>query len=475
MHKRRGIFPKTYLLAALVFLLGVSAAAVVILRDAPQQLTVEERATQAQADALPAASKDAAEDLSSQYASAAKAQHSPEDCSQADQDDAVHLEEACTLSEDGTKILISGTVVQGDTAARLLGSDLHTIMQAARKYHSLANIRIGQPYTMVRDRETDVLELFEYEIDSHRKLVVERDGGSYTGRVESIVYDVQLALLQGSIESSLFQSVANLGESPALAVVVADVFRWDIDFIRGVQEGDSFSILVEKHYRDGQFRHYGPVLSATFTNRGKLFEAFLFTSASGHAGHYNSKGESLRKTLLKAPLAFSRISSGYSKARRHPILHVVRAHEAVDYAAPAGTPIKAVGDGVITRKGMRGDYGNALTIRHSGSLESEYGHMSRYARGMEVGTRVRQGQVIGFVGMTGLATGPHLCFRLKQNGRPINPLKAINPREDSIASGRMKEFAERKMLIRNFLSGETPLYAYNPNLLASPNRNRQRS
>jgi murein DD-endopeptidase MepM/ murein hydrolase activator NlpD len=319
---------------------------------------------------------------------------------------------------------------------------------------------------MVRDRETNTLELFEYEIDARRKLVVELNGDSYTSRVEPIIYDVELALLQGTVDYSLFQSVTDLGESPSLAVVVANVFRWDIDFIRDVRNGDSFSILVEKQYRDGKFKGYGHVLGATFTNRGTLHEAFLFTDASGRTGHFNSKGESLRKVLLRAPLAFTRISSGFTTARRHPILNEVRPHLAIDYAAPTGTPIMAVGDGVITRKGMRGTFGNAITIRHTAGLESEYGHMSRFARGLAVGTRVRQGQVIGYVGMTGLATGPHLCFRLIQNGRPINPLKAINPREENIPSGRMQEFTKRKALIRDFISGETPLYAYNPDTFA---------
>ncbi len=367
-----------------------------------------------------------------------------------------------TRSTEGTKEVVSGTVEQGDTAAKLLGGDVHDILQVSRKHHSLANIRSGQPYTVVRDRETRALQLFEYEIDAQRKLVVENDGEGFVSRVEPIAYDIHLALLQGNVESSLFQSVAALGESPSLAIVVADVFRWDVDFIKDVQDGDSFSILVEKRFRDGQFRNYGRVLGATFTNKGKLFEAFLFRGVSGFESHYNKKGESLKKVLLKAPLAFTRITSGYSKGRRHPIFHDVRPHEGVDYGAPTGTPIKAVGDGVVTQRGWKGGYGNTVTLRHGAGLESQYGHMSGYARGMSVGARVRQGQVIGFVGATGYATGPHLDFRLKQGGRFINPTKAINPREESIAQGRMAAFNERIEQVRDFLSGATPLESYNP-------------
>jgi len=508
--------PKIYLLAALIFLAGILAVVAVHFKDAPLQKPMTELAIQAPektlatvadvvstpssiqsvpvppdtahqpAEALPPpveehnaqqnfadqclpeAERHSAEkttDAANVCMPPATETGQPEDTGnrlQIEQEAAAPEDETLTRSEDGTKEIISGTVAQGDTAAKLLGSAVHDIIQAARKYHSLANIRSGQPYTVVRDRETQALERFEYEIDAHRKLVVEGNGDGFTSRVESIVYDVQLTLLQGIVESSLFQSVAALGESPSLAIVVADVFRWDVDFIRDVQDGDRFSILVEKRYRDGQFKHYGRVLGATFTNKGTLFEAFLFRGVSGHASHYSAKGESLRKVLLKAPLAFTRITSGYSMGRKHPIFHDVRPHEGVDYAAPTGTPIKAVGDGVVSRKGWQGGYGNTISIRHGAGLESQYGHMSGYARGLTAGTRVRQGQVIGFVGMTGWATGPHLDFRLKQHGRFINPTKAINPREDSIAPGQMKEFAARKTQIRNFFSGEIPLYLYDP-------------
>jgi len=518
MHDGTPGLPKIYLLAALILLAGILAVLVVYFKETPQQKPVTELAIQAQETTLPAvsdvASTPSPSDIQSALApsdtahtpaevlsppavehrvehnstapcpleserhSAAKATDTAnasvpsapetgqsEDAGRAlqtERDAAAHADETLTRREDGTKEIISGTVAQGDTAAKLLGSAVHDIMQASRKHHSLANIRSGQPYTVVRDREKQTLERFEYEIDAHRKLVVEVNGDGFTSRVESIVYDVQLALLQGTVESSLFQSVAALGESPSLAIVVADVFRWDIDFIRDVQDGDRFSILVEKRYRDGRFKNYGRVLGATFTNKGTLFEAFLFRGVSGHASHYNAKGESLRKVLLKAPLAFTRITSGYSMGRKHPIFHDVRPHEGVDYGAPTGTPIKAVGDGVVSRKGWQGGYGNTLSIRHGTGLESQYGHMSGYARGLAAGARVRQGQVIGFVGMTGWATGPHLDFRLKQHGRFINPTKAINPREDSIAPGQMKAFAERKTQVRNFFSGEIPLYLYDP-------------
>jgi len=462
-------FPKIFLLAVCILLLGMlTIVAVNAGRAQEEPLPV----ATASAPAVEQRPSESAQDVAQQHinteevseprAEAVEKQDDAASSPQAEQDATFQEDETLTRTEDGTKELISGTVAQGDTAAKLLGSSVQNIVQASRKYYSLTNIRSGQPYIVVRDRETKALERFEYEIDAHRKLVVEMSGDVFTSRVDPIAYDIRLALLQGTVESSLFQSVAAMGESPALAVVVADVFRWDVDFIRDVQDGDSFSILVEKRCRDGQFKTYGRVLGATFTNKGQLFEAFLFRGVSGNASHYSAKGESLRKVLLKAPLAFTRVTSGYSMGRKHPIFHDVRPHEGVDYAAPIGTPIKAVGDGVVSKKSWQGGYGNTVSLRHGAGLESQYGHMSGYARGLAVGARVRQGQVIGFVGMTGWATGPHLDFRLKQHGRFINPTKAVNPREDSIAPGQMKAFEERKTHIRNFVSSATPLYRYNP-------------
>ena len=431
--------PRTLWLAALVLLPGVLALAAMHFMDAAPPA---HEAPARRAENVPQAA-DATPARVAEEASAARAD-----------------DETTTAGE--TKTIVTDIVAEGDTAAKLLGADVHGVMQAARTQYSLARLRRGQSYTVVRDRESQALERFEYDIDAHRKLIVEAAGSSFTSRVETFVYEVRLALLQGTVESSLFQAVAAMGEAPALAVVVADVFRWDIDFIRDVQAGDSFRILVEKRYRDGRFGHYGRVLGATFTNKGKMFEAFLFRSASGTASHYNAKGESLRKVLLRAPLAFTRVTSGYSKGRKHPIFHDVRPHEGVDYAAPVGTPVKAAGDGVISWRGSQGGYGNTIAIRHSAGLESQYAHLSAYAKGATTGARVRQGQVVGFVGMTGWATGPHLDFRIKQQGRFINPARAVNPREAGITPGRMKEFEARKARIRDFVSGATPLEEYNP-------------
>ena len=323
----------------------------------------------------------------------------------------------------------------------------------------MRSFRAGQPYVIVTDTATGRVKRFEYEIDKSHRLVVE-GAEEPIARVEPIKYSILLERVEVTINDSLFQAVADVGESPQLALQLAEMFGSEINFIRNIQEGDSFSALVEKRYREGEYKGYGRVLAAHFTNRGKTFEGYLFQTAKGHTGYFNEKGESLRKTLLQAPLAFTRLTSRFSHSRRHPILGIRRPHLGVDYAAPTGTPVKAVGDGVVTLRRWVGGYGNHIIIRHDAGLESMYAHLSGYARGLKKGSSVRQGQVIGFVGSTGLSTGPHLDFRIRQNGRFIDPTKAINPRSTPVSKKDMPAFLQIMATERAYLKGEKPLAEY---------------
>ena len=237
------------------------------------------------------------------------------------------------------------------------------------------------------------------------------------------------------------------------------VFR--VDRIENFEEGDSFRVLVEKLYREGEYKGYGKVLAAAFTNRGKTFEAFLFRDGSGREGHfYNAAGESLRKTLLQAPLPITRVTSRFTNSRKHPILGYSRPHLGVDYGAPTGTPVMAVGSGKVLKAGRAGGFGNQIIVRHHQNLESMYNHLSGYARGIRSGVSVRQGQVIGYVGSTGLSTGPHLDFRIKQNGKFIDPTKAVNPRAPGVSRRKAKEFAAVVAEYRAYMSGAKELSAY---------------
>lgn len=378
---------------------------------------------------------------------------------------------ATPSTESTQDAVIVGTMRRGDTVAELLGnwarsSDIQHYVNATNAVFPLRAFRAGQPYVIICDVESGTVKRFEYEVDNRRKLVVEPDANARAvARLERIHYDVRLALVEGRVEGSLFKAVADLGESPQLALLVAKLFGWEINFIRDIQDGDSFSMLVEKLYRGGDFSGYGRTLGASFTNKGKKYEAFLFHDGQGREQYYNSKGENLKKTLLQAPLSFTRVTSGYTHSRRHPIFGDYRPHLGVDYGAPTGTPVKAVGDGSVTLRGWVGGYGNQVVIRHSGGLESLYAHLSGFARGLQKGSYVRQGQVIGYVGSTGNSTGPHLDFRLRQNGTFINPTKAINPRSEPVSAGLSGAFAARKDIVRAYMQGERDLSDYKPESL----------
>ena len=218
---------------------------------------------------------------------------------------------------------------------------------------------------------------------------------------------------------------------------------------------------MEKRYQNGNYYGYGRIVAASFTSSGHTFETFLFPT-NGKDAYYNAKGENTHRAFLQAPLAVTRITSRFSMSRKHPILGYSRPHQGVDYAAPTGTPIKAVSDGVVTARGWGGQSGNRVIIAHADGLESLYSHLSGFARGLRNGSQVSQGQVIGFVGMTGLATGPHLDFRLRKNGQFIDPSKALNPRSAPVGVSDKKKFRDVMAVEKEFLTGHKPLTEYDP-------------
>ncbi len=339
--------------------------------------------------------------------------------------------------------IIEGAIRPGDTITSLLGSyftprQIHDLNKQSRNIFPLSNICAGKPYKIcVTDGG---FERFEYDIDRDDQLIIRQaEEGFEIDRVP-IEYTVETDLVEGTIHSSLFEAVSDIGESAELAIALSDIFAWDVNFILDIRQGDSFHALVEKRYRDGESAGYGRILAAEFTNRGDTYKAFLFKDGGQQASYYDEQGKSVRKAFLKAPLAFSRISSGFTMKRFHPISKTWKAHPAIDYAAPTGTPIKSVGDGTIIRIGYTKYNGNHIKIRHNSNYETLSLHMNGFAKGMKKGKKVSQGQVIGYVGSTGLATGPHLCFRMYKNGTPVNPYKVKTPAAKPISSERMAEF-----------------------------------
>jgi murein DD-endopeptidase MepM/ murein hydrolase activator NlpD len=248
--------------------------------------------------------------------------------------------------------------------------------------------------------------------------------------------------VHGVIDSSLFEAVESAGAHDQTAVNLADIFGWDIDFVLDVRQGDTFVVTYPEYYRDGIYVKDGPIAAAEFVNQGRAYRAVRYTDPEGSSHYYTPDGKSLHKAFLRAPVEFTRVSSKFNSARYHPILNLIRAHKGVDYAAPEGTPVRAAGDGRIRFAGRKGGYGNVVEIEHSSSVVTVYGHLSRFARLTRVGAHVTQGVVIAYVGMTGLATGPHLHYEYRVNGVFKNPqtiaLPGANPiearwREDFLA------------------------------------------
>ncbi len=335
------------------------------------------------------------------------------------------------------------TINPGETASSLLSayldaSEMHTLAESCEPVHSLRRIRAGQSYYLtIEDGE---LTAFEYEIDNETRLVATRNEDGFCVTSKRLYADIETRSVEGVITSNLFNAVTEQGETPELAVRLADIFAWEIDFIRDIREGDSFRVLVERRSIKGEHVGYGRILAAEFSNQNQHYEGYLFQTADGDSAYYTSDGKSLRKAFLKAPLHFTRVSSGFNLRRLHPILKVRRPHPAIDYAAPTGTPVMAIGDGtVITRAYGRGA-GNYVKLRHVNGYESAYLHLSKFAKGVSKGSRVQQGQVIGYVGSTGMSTGPHLDFRMKKDGEFINPTNIKNVRAEPLTESQMAQF-----------------------------------
>ncbi|MEO8224808.1 MAG: peptidoglycan DD-metalloendopeptidase family protein, partial [Gammaproteobacteria bacterium] len=238
---------------------------------------------------------------------------------------------------------------------------------------------------------------------------------------------------------SLFEAAQESRVSEKLIMNMARIFEYDIDFVRDIGAGDQFALVYEELWRDGTKLGEGEVLAAEFVNRGARYTAIRYDDAGGRPAYYTHDGQPMRKAFVRAPVAFTRISSGFNPGRLHPILNTIRAHQGVDYAAPKGTPVKASGDGKIIFRGWKGGYGNTIILQHGGNVTTLYGHLSRFGS-RSYGSRVRQGDVIGFVGATGLATAPHLHYEYRKNGVHLNPSTVILPNAEPLRGQELTAF-----------------------------------
>jgi murein DD-endopeptidase MepM/ murein hydrolase activator NlpD len=252
--------------------------------------------------------------------------------------------------------------------------------------------------------------------------------------------ETRIRTATATIDSSLFQAAESADISDIVALKLANVFAWDIDFVLDIREGDRFTAEYEQIYQDGKYIRDGEVLAAEFINNGKVYRAVRFVSDAGNVGYYTPDGKAMRKAFLRAPVEFTRVSSVFNPHRKHPILNLIRGHMGTDYAAPTGTPVHAAGDGRVSFEGRRGGYGNALILAHNNSVSTLYGHLSRFATRLRIGTHVQQGDVIGYVGMTGLATGPHLHYEYLVNGVHRNPQTVQLPGAEPLHADALQHF-----------------------------------
>jgi len=339
--------------------------------------------------------------------------------------------------------LLDLLVERGDTLEELFRrngldlTDLAAMVDMPEVGAGLKRLKPGD-HLEITHRESEVLSL-RRELDDVKVLSIARSATGFEATTLERTVDVRTSGAHGVIESSLFEAGVAAGISDKLTMAMAGIFEWDIDFIQDVREGDEFTVIYEEIWRDGAKLRNGEVVAAEFINQGKVYRAARFRDATGRADYFTPDGHSMRKAFLRAPLEFTRISSTFNPNRRHPVLNTIRAHRGVDYAAPTGTPIRAAGDGKVTFRGVQGGYGNVIVLQHGNNITTLYGHMSRFA-GAKVGNRVRQGEIIGYVGKSGLATGPHLHYEYRVDGVHRNPLTAIKPPADPVPGEYRDDF-----------------------------------
>lgn len=324
----------------------------------------------------------------------------------------------------------------------LARGDVNAVIEALRGRLDFRRVRPGDAVSIQLNRSGAPLRV-EYRTQwtqaPSELFVAQRDERGWSSERRVMPFETKRELISGRVENSLYESMLSGGETPALIDAFADVFGWEIDFYRDVQSGDKFKTLVEKRFAEGRFVGYGRILAAEYDNQGDLHRGFLFQSGDT-VGYFNEKGESLQKSFLKAPLAISHVTSRYGM-RKHPILKTRRMHAGIDYGAPRGAPVFSVADGTIVKRGYQGAIGNMVAVRHSNGYETIYGHLSKFAA-PRIGSKVKQKEVIGYCGSTGLSTGPHVHFALKKNGAVVNPMTQNFERGKPVPEAQRSAFAE---------------------------------
>jgi len=349
-----------------------------------------------------------------------------------------------TLATPAASPWVAVTIKPGDTLSRVFDAqglpvaDWMQLVRLGGESKRLKQLRAGDVLHLRKGPEG--LQELTYTLDEARTLQISRTDTGFESIVLAAEIERRPTYAMGRITDSLYQSGVAAGLPDKLIIELADIFGYDIDFVQDIRVGDRYTVIYDELYKDGKKLRAGDILAAEFVNQGQSLRAVRYIDPQGNAGYYAAGGQSLRKAFLRTPLDVFRVSSNFSRGRFHPVLNRIRAHLGTDYAASTGTPIKATGDGRVTFIGNKGGYGRAVVIKHGSSYETLYAHMSRFRPGLGHGSRVQQGQVIGYVGSSGLATGPHLHYEFRVNGVHRDPRKVVLPRATSLPRQHVEHF-----------------------------------
>jgi len=391
--------------------------------------------------------------LGAVVAIAGSVQNSPVDSALINSDVVVEAVEL-NLADQGVytfdPLVAEERIRRGDTLVGLLErmgvntAGLATFLGQDKTARSLVNLRAGRVLTVQQTADGD-LQWLRYKSgvdeDSQESILIQKLNGQFVSKLESVNFEKQIVFRSGRIESSLFAAADKAGMPDSVAIQLTEIFGSDIDFHRELQKGDEFKVVYEDLTLEGRSARSGRVLAVEFVNNNKPYKAYWFSpSGNRNAGYYNEEGRSLKKSFLRSPLAFSRISSGFTPRRFHPIQQRWKAHNGVDYAAPTGTPIMATASGTVKFSGWQNGYGNFVEIQHHSGYSTAYAHLSRFGKGVKVGQKVEQGDVIGYVGATGWATGPHLHYEFRVNRVPKNPLSITVAQAEPLDRSSFSEF-----------------------------------
>jgi murein DD-endopeptidase MepM/ murein hydrolase activator NlpD len=351
-----------------------------------------------------------------------------------------------TINHENSKQWRELTVKSGDSLSRLFSrakltqQQLNEVMESGDAAKKLTKIFPKDVVRILTDEE-GTIQALRYEIDTESYLLVEREYGELAAKEHKHAIETRTAHAEGTIESSLFLAANDAGISENIIMELAGIFGWDVDFALDIRKGDSFKVLYEEIYRNGEKVKDGDIIAAEFINDGDAYLAVRYTNPeTGRTEYYNPEGKSLRKEFLRTPVNFTRISSRFTTKRYHPVLHKFRSHKGVDYAAKRGTPIRAAGDGKVIFKGKKGGYGKVVILQHGSKYTTVYAHLNSYNKKLRVGKKVKQGQTIAYVGSSGLATGPHLHYEFRVNGVHRNPLTVRLPSSQPVPKRYMADF-----------------------------------